>query len=119
LSECADLSDVDDVTLAEVGDLVPTYEELSKVHLVQSLVSRILAEMVFDAYYVGLSEEQTTQFRKVEELLSSLGTPPSHSLISLSISPPPTQSLDINTFFFLFTCLLMHRLLFENPHRIS
>lgn len=50
------------------------YEDLartSKVHLLQSLVSAILVEMVFDAFYVGLSPEQTEQFRKMEELLLS------------------------------------------------
>lgn len=50
------------------------YEDLahtSKVHLLQSLVSAILVEMVFNSYYVGLSPEQTEQFRRMEELLLS------------------------------------------------
>ena len=67
---------MDEATLAEVGELVPMYEELAstaKVHLLQSLVSQILVEMVFDAYYVGLSEEQTGQIRQIEDLLSSYG----------------------------------------------
>jgi transcription termination factor NusB len=68
---------VDEATLAELNELVPMYEELvhtAKVHLLQSLVSRILVETVFSAYYPGLSEEQTKQFRQMEELLSSFGT---------------------------------------------
>ncbi|KAH7311653.1 hypothetical protein B0I35DRAFT_481602 [Stachybotrys elegans] len=69
-----DLARLDEVTLAEVGDLVPMYEELvraAKVHLLQSLVSRVLVDTVFAAYYPGLSEEQTQQFRQMEALLSS------------------------------------------------
>ncbi|KAJ3525544.1 hypothetical protein NM208_g11593 [Fusarium decemcellulare] len=69
-----DLENLDEATLAEVNELVPMYEELAstaKVHLLQSIVSRILVEMVFDAYFVGLSDEQTQQFRQVEKILSS------------------------------------------------
>lgn len=50
------------------------YEELaltSKVHLLQSIVSAVLVEMVFDSYYVGLSDEAMGQFRQMEKLLSS------------------------------------------------
>ncbi|KAF5008293.1 hypothetical protein FDECE_5431 [Fusarium decemcellulare] len=68
------LETLDEATLAEVNELVPMYEELAstaKVHLLQSIVSRILVEMVFDAYFVGLSDEQTQQFRQVEKILSS------------------------------------------------
>jgi activating signal cointegrator complex subunit 1 len=43
----------------------------SKVHLLQSLVSRILVQTVFGAYYVGLSDEQTNHFRQMEKLLDS------------------------------------------------
>jgi activating signal cointegrator complex subunit 1 len=73
---CADLETLDEATLAEVNDLVPMYEELAsthKVYLLQSIVSKILVEMVFDAYFVGLSEEQTQQFRQLEKLISSYG----------------------------------------------
>ncbi len=65
---------MDDDTLAEVGELVPMYEELAKtakIHLLQSMVSRILVEMVFSAYYTGLSKEQTRLFRQMEGLLST------------------------------------------------
>ncbi|ODA83928.1 hypothetical protein RJ55_02445 [Drechmeria coniospora] len=77
-AKLADLSDVDDATLAELGELVPMYEELvdsAKVHLLQSIVSRILVDMVFDAYFVGLSEEQTRHVRQMEGLLSSFAVP--------------------------------------------
>ena len=59
----------------ELARLVPMYEELAdviKVHLLQSAVSGILVEMVFNAYFVGLSREQTDRFREVEEFLRSL-----------------------------------------------
>lgn len=61
--------------LEELARLVPMYEELAdvaKVHLLQSVVSGILVEMVFDAYFVGLSQEQTDRFKEAEELLRSL-----------------------------------------------
>jgi hypothetical protein len=77
-----DLSALDEATLAELNDLVPMYEELihtSKVHLLQSLVSRILVQTVFGAYYVGLSDEQTNHFRQMEKLLDSFGTSQSSS----------------------------------------
>ena len=51
------------------------YEELApmaKVHLLQSVVSGTLVDMVFNAYFVGLSQEQTDQLKQAEELLRSL-----------------------------------------------
>ncbi|UKZ95260.1 uncharacterized protein TrAFT101_010108 [Trichoderma asperellum] len=73
-AKLADLSQASDATLTELGQLVPMYEELihtSKVHLLQSIVSSILVEMVFNAYYVGLSEEDTQHFQQMEQLLTS------------------------------------------------
>ncbi|KAM0325358.1 hypothetical protein ACHAQA_007343 [Verticillium albo-atrum] len=68
--------------LEELSLLVPMYQELvaaAKVHLLQSLVSRVLVEMVFGAYYVGLSPEQTRQFWDMEETLRSYSmNPPMH-----------------------------------------
>jgi hypothetical protein len=52
------------------------HEELAqtaKVHLLQSIVSRILVDMVFDAYFVGLSPEEADQLTQVENLLVSFG----------------------------------------------
>jgi len=60
----------------ELARLVPMYQELmhtAKVHLLQSAVSRLLVELVFDAYFVGLSPEQTRQFSQMEAFLSSIG----------------------------------------------
>lgn len=70
-----DLAKADEATLTELNDLVPMYEELAKtakVHLLQSLVSRILVQMIFEAYFVGLSPEQTNQFRQMEDMLLKL-----------------------------------------------
>jgi activating signal cointegrator complex subunit 1 len=60
----------------ELNLLVPMYEELAhaaKVHLLQSIVSRILLDMIFTAYFVGLSSEQAAQFIQMEQLLGSYG----------------------------------------------
>ena len=70
------MSKADDFALAELARLVPAYEDLapvSKVHLLQSVVSRILVEMVFDAYFAGLPPERTAQFKEIEAFLSSYG----------------------------------------------
>ena len=65
------------VLLQELERLMPMYEELAagsnKVHLLQSIVSRVLVEEVFDAYFVGLSKEQEKQFRGTETVLASFG----------------------------------------------
>ncbi|RDA92603.1 hypothetical protein CP533_0911 [Ophiocordyceps camponoti-saundersi (nom. inval.)] len=74
-----DVSKVDDETLAELRRLVPSYELLllrsAKIHLLQSAVSRILVDTVFSAYFVGLSDEQTRDFRRMEHLLCSFAAP--------------------------------------------
>ena len=56
--------------------LVPTYSTLattSKIHLIQSLVSRIIVEHIFLAYFVGLSQERSEELENVEKHLSSYG----------------------------------------------
>lgn len=60
--------------MAELNRLVPSYEEListAKIHLIQSIVSRLLVELVFDAYFVGLSAEQSREFTRMEQFLAS------------------------------------------------
>lgn len=69
-----DLSRTSDSTLAELGRLVPSYDELissAKIHLIQSIVSRLLVEFVFDAYFVGLTAEQSRDLAQMERLLAS------------------------------------------------
>lgn len=71
------LESLDEATLAELNELVPMYEELTstaKVHLLQSIVSRILVEMVFDTYFAGLTDEQARHFREMEKMLSSFAS---------------------------------------------
>lgn len=68
-----------DSTLAELNRLVPSYDELAmnaKIHLLQSIVSRILVEQVFEAYFVGLSAEQSREFAQMEEFLASFSSSP-------------------------------------------
>ncbi|KAH6688561.1 AKAP7 2'5' RNA ligase-like domain-containing protein [Plectosphaerella plurivora] len=69
-----DIQKADDATRQELERLVPMYQDLAKVHLLQTLVSRILVDMVFNAYFVGLSPEQTQLFGQMEATLSSLGS---------------------------------------------
>ncbi|KAK1750035.1 AKAP7 2'5' RNA ligase-like domain-containing protein [Echria macrotheca] len=74
-----DISRADEATVAELARLVPMYEDVvqtSKVHLIQSLVSRLLVDLVFDAYFVGLSADQAKQLTQVETFLSSFASSP-------------------------------------------
>ncbi|KAM0286062.1 hypothetical protein ACHAQH_001070 [Verticillium albo-atrum] len=69
-----DFSRASEDELEKLAVLVPMYQDLvaaAKVHLLQSFVSRVLVEMIFAAYFVGLSPEQTRHFRDVEETLRS------------------------------------------------
>jgi len=68
---------MDDNTKNQLLHLVPTYDTLassSKVHLIQSLVSRILVEHIFCVYFVGLPKEQADEISRIEKYLSSIGT---------------------------------------------
>ncbi|ROW04215.1 hypothetical protein VSDG_00814 [Cytospora chrysosperma] len=72
-----DLSKANEASLQELAELVPMYEELAqtaKVHLLQSVVSRILVQRIFRSYFVGLSPEQELQLRQTEALLESFGS---------------------------------------------
>ncbi len=44
----------------------------AKLHLLQSLVSSILVETIFNAYFVGLTKVRADQLAQVEEYLASL-----------------------------------------------
>ncbi|KAK3304580.1 uncharacterized protein B0T15DRAFT_246520 [Chaetomium strumarium] len=74
-----DLSSADEETISELARLVPMYEELAstfKIHLLQSVVSRLLVDLVFDAYFVGLPTNVAGQIRQVEAFLSSFASSP-------------------------------------------
>ncbi|KAJ4423445.1 hypothetical protein N0V82_001918 [Gnomoniopsis sp. IMI 355080] len=70
-----DLSRADEVTLKDFAELVPMHEELlaqgAKAQLLQSLVSRILAQRIFGAYFVGLMDEQEEQMKRTEQLMAT------------------------------------------------
>lgn len=60
----------------QLESLVPTYESLaaaSRVNFIQSLVSSLLVETIFQAYFVGLPEQQAEELRKTEKTLGSYG----------------------------------------------
>ncbi|KAL2203453.1 hypothetical protein CC79DRAFT_1278776 [Sarocladium strictum] len=69
------LEELDEETRADAGELLPMFEDLvaqgSKVHLLQSIVSRLLVDEVLEAYYAGLSEQQTEKLRETERLLAT------------------------------------------------
>ncbi|KAI1506527.1 hypothetical protein F5X99DRAFT_403889 [Biscogniauxia marginata] len=73
-----DLKKADQAAVDDLSALVPMYEELAvsetKPHLLQSVVSSILVEMIFKAYFVGLPEEHAAQLSQVEKYLASLGS---------------------------------------------
>ncbi|KAL2256607.1 hypothetical protein VTK26DRAFT_1415 [Humicola hyalothermophila] len=74
-----DLAGADADAVQELGRLVPMYEDLastSKIHLLQSAVSRILVEHVFNAYFIGLSSDAAQQLKQTEALLTSLASSP-------------------------------------------
>ncbi|KAI0513206.1 hypothetical protein F5B22DRAFT_657389 [Xylaria bambusicola] len=72
------LERVDQAVIDDLSELVPMYEDLAtsetKAAFVQSIVSSILVEMIFDAYFVGLPEEEATQFGQVERYLVQLSS---------------------------------------------
>ena len=64
------------MTKEKLLGLVPTYESLasaSKIHLIQSIVSRILVKSIFEAYFVGLPKSRADELRSVERYLSGFG----------------------------------------------
>jgi activating signal cointegrator complex subunit 1 len=72
----ADTDKADENTKEQLLRLVPTYESLassSKVHLIQSLVSRLLVEHIFDPYFIGLPAEHADELSKAEKYLSTFG----------------------------------------------
>lgn len=72
-----DLSRTDEATLKDLAELIPMYEELlaqgAKAHLLQSLISRILVQQIFGAYFVGLVVEQEEQVKRTEKLMATFG----------------------------------------------
>ncbi|TGJ85379.1 hypothetical protein E0Z10_g3395 [Xylaria hypoxylon] len=73
-----DLDRADQSVIDDLSELVPMYEELAisetKAAFLQSIVSSILVEMVFDVYFVGLPEEHATQLGQIEKYLVHLSS---------------------------------------------
>ncbi|KAK1972152.1 hypothetical protein LY78DRAFT_566478 [Colletotrichum sublineola] len=69
-----DISAASEDVREELGQLVPMYADLepsAKVHMLQSVVSRVLVDAIFNSYFFGLSREQAEQLKAVEQTLSS------------------------------------------------
>ncbi|KAI0974949.1 hypothetical protein F4678DRAFT_470251 [Xylaria arbuscula] len=62
----------------DLSELVPMYEELAisetKAPFLQSIVSSILVEMIFDVYFVGLPEEEAARLGQTEKYLVHLSS---------------------------------------------
>ncbi|KAK0674510.1 hypothetical protein QBC41DRAFT_297598 [Cercophora samala] len=74
-----DLSHASEATLSELDRLVPTYRDLvstAKIHLLQSLVSRLLTESIFNTYFVGLPPSEADQLASTEKSLGTYATSP-------------------------------------------
>lgn len=79
LSDRLDINNLDESLKDELLMLVPTYDTLAssaKIHLIQSIVSRIFVLEVFDAYYVGIPPGRASELRNIETYLSSLTEDP-------------------------------------------
>lgn len=72
------LSDIDkanDGIQEHLMSLVPNYESLaasSKLPLIQSIISSLLMESIFEEYFVGLARDHAHELKKVEALFSNL-----------------------------------------------
>ncbi|RYO92721.1 hypothetical protein DL766_003453 [Monosporascus sp. MC13-8B] len=72
-----DFSGTDQSSIDDLSQLVPMYQDIeahAKLHLLQSIVSSILVEMVFGCYFAGLSDAQANQLRGTEQFLASIGS---------------------------------------------
>ncbi|KAI1260786.1 hypothetical protein F5Y18DRAFT_246631 [Xylariaceae sp. FL1019] len=62
----------------DLAQLVPMYEELAvsetKAAFLQSIVSSVLVDMIFQAYFVGLPNQQATQLSEIERYLAQLSS---------------------------------------------
>ena len=84
-----------------MGRVVPMFEEIlalgGKIHLIQSVVSMLLVEMVFGAYFVGLTGEQERVIREAEEMLEAIGMVHSVGWTLEIVEADPGGLLSINT----------------------
>ncbi|KAI0378306.1 hypothetical protein F5Y04DRAFT_153201 [Hypomontagnella monticulosa] len=72
-----DFTHADEDIIRDLEELVPMYEQLAasaKVHLLQNIVSSILVEIIFNAYFVGLPKDKADQLTQIEKYLASLSS---------------------------------------------
>lgn len=77
LMEVVDTKKPDSTSEEELLRLLPNYETLastSKIHFIQSLVSRILVDSIFTSYFVGIPPEKEEELAKVEAFLRDFGS---------------------------------------------
>ncbi|KAI9738443.1 MAG: hypothetical protein M1818_005340 [Claussenomyces sp. TS43310] len=75
LSKYTDVSRLSEDTRESLSTLVPTFEDLAasaKIHLLQSIVSRLFVNCIFESYYVGLPNERSVEIQNTENYLASL-----------------------------------------------
>lgn len=76
LTQIIDVDKASSKIKEQLLNLVPTYESLasaSKIHLVQSIISRLLVDQVFEEYFIGLPKSKADELRSVEKYLQSFG----------------------------------------------
>lgn len=73
-----DLSQADKATLSSLAELVPRCEELldqgAKLHMLLSLLSRIITNLIFGQYFCGLPAAQELLLRQTESLMAIHGS---------------------------------------------
>jgi activating signal cointegrator complex subunit 1 len=75
-----DMSNMSEVARESISQLIPTYDNLAstgKVHLIQSLISRLLVIEIFTSYFVGLPPSRSAEFSNMEAYLTNLTGDPS------------------------------------------
>lgn len=71
-----DIGKANNKTRESLLELVPTYESLassSKVHLIQSIISRLLVNSIFQEYFVGLPKTRSEELKSMEDYLNEFG----------------------------------------------
>ncbi|RDW82126.1 hypothetical protein BP6252_03238 [Coleophoma cylindrospora] len=72
-----DIESLPDEIRDQISELVPTYipiAAISKIYLIQSLISMVLVQKIFQSYFAGLPEEEAEKFKATEETLSRYGS---------------------------------------------
>jgi len=76
LTQGTDVNKANDDVKEILSRLVPTYKTIaatSKIHLIQSIISRLLVDTIFEEYFIGLPRAQADELRNMEKYLKSFG----------------------------------------------